>query len=183
MEIFAQIIGIIAMVINVCSFVQKEQKTIIAMQFVGSMLFAINMLMLGAITGGLMNFAGVVRALVFLNKKRLGEQKWLFAAGLSVFYIVLYILGFVVFGKEATVKNIMVEFLPVFAMIVMTVGFTVDGAKKTRIFGFINSPPWLVYNIINWTIGGIICEVFCMSSIILGMVCYDRKDVNKNGTV
>ena len=75
------------------------------------------------------------------------------------------------------------EFLPLFAMIVMTTGFAVDGAKKTRIYGFINSPPWLIYNIINWTIGGIICEVFCISSIIVGMIRYDRKGVYKNGTV
>jgi len=86
-------------------------------------------------------------------------------------------------GEEATMRNLIIESLPVFAMIVMTIGFALEGAKKTRIFGFINSPPWLIYNIVNWTVGGIICEVFCISSIIVGMIRYDRKGVYKNGTV
>ena len=93
MEIAAQIIGIIVMLINIVSFSRKEQKTIIAMQFVGSILFATNMLMLGAVTGGLMNLAGIVRGLVFLNKKRLGRLKWVFTAGLFLLYITLYVLG------------------------------------------------------------------------------------------
>lgn len=183
MEKTAQIIGIIAMVINICSFVQKEQKNIIAMQFVGSILFAINMLMLDAITGGLMNVAGIVRGFIFLNKKRLGKLKWVFTGGLFVLYIALYICGFVVLGKDPSIRNLIVEFLPVFAMIVMTLGYALEGAKKTRVFGFINSPPWLIYNIMNRTIGGIICEVFCISSIILGMILYDRKESNCNGKV
>ena len=183
MELAAQIIGIVGMVIIVVSFAQKQQRTIIIMQFAGSLLFATNMLMLGAISGGLMNVGGIVRGIVFLNKKRIEKYKWFFVTGLSVLYIALYSLSFVVFGKAATAGNLAFEFLPVFSMIMMTIGYAADGAKKTRIFGFINSPPWLVYNMCNFNIGGTICEIFCMSSIILGMIRYDRKGVNKNGTV
>ena len=183
MEIAAQIIGILGMIIIVISFAQKQQRTIIVMQFAGSLLFAANMFLLGAVSGGLMNVGGIVRGVVFLNKKRLGKYKWLFVIGLAVFYVVLYSMSFFVFGKPATIENLLFEFLPVFAMIMMTVGYAADGAKKTRIYGFINSPPWLIYNMCNFNIGGTICEVFCMSSIILGMIRYDRKGVSGNGTV
>ena len=92
-------------------------------------------------------------------------------------------MGFTVFDKTADLKNILIELLPLLGIIMMTIGFAVDEERKTRIFGFLNSPPWLVYNIINFNIGGIICEIFCMLSVIYGMVRYDRKGVVKNGTV
>lgn len=183
MEIIAQILGIIAMCLNVAVFVMKKQKTMIIIQFIASVLFATNMLLLGALSGGLMNGAAIVRGIVFMNKRRLGNRKWLFTGGLIGIYIVLYILGFAVFGKSAEVRNIIIEFLPLFAMIMMTIGFAADSARKTRIFGLINSPPWLVYNIINFNVGGIICEIFCMISVVCGMIRYDRKGVDKNGTV
>ncbi len=183
MEIFAQIIGIVGMIVNICSFVQKEQKNIIAMQFAGSILFSLNMFMLNAISGALMNGAGIIRGIVFMNKSRLGKYKNCFVSALIVLYIICYVLSFAVFGKEATSWNLILDFLPLFAMIVMTLGYAAEGAKKTRIFGFLNSPPWLVYNICNGNIGGTICEVFCILSIIAGMILYDRKDMNKNGTV
>ena len=183
MTVFAQVIGIIGMVNNVISFAMKKQKTIIVMQFVGSILFSINMLMLDAVSGGLMNVAGIIRGIVFMNKSRLGRFKNPFVGGLMTLYVACYVLSFTVFGKEATAWNLIIEFLPLFSMVVMTLGYAADGAKKTRIFGFLNSPPWLIYNIYNSNIGGTICEVFCISSIIFGMLMFDRKKVDKNGTV
>ena len=179
MEVFAQVIGIIAMMMNVSIFSMKNQKTMIFIQFLASILFSVNMLLLGALSGGLMNIAGVVRGIVFVNKKRLGKMKWFFTAGLFALYIVFYILGFAVFGKEVSPANVIIEFLPVFAMIVMTIGFAVEGAGKTRLYGLVNSPPWLIYNSINFNIGGIICEIFCILSIVWGIFRHDIKKEKK----
>ena len=183
MTVIAQIIGIIGMINNVISFAMKKQKTIIVMQFAGSILFCINMLMLDAVSGGLLNGAGIIRGIVFMNKRRLGRFKNLFVGVLIALYVTCYILSFTVFGKELTWWNLTIEFLPLIAMIFMTFGYAAEGAKKTRIFGLLNSPPWLIYNISNLNIGGTICEVFCISSIIFGMLMFDRKEVDKNGTV
>jgi hypothetical protein len=99
------------------------------------------MFMLGAISGGLMNVAAMIRGIVYMNKERIGKYKWYFTAGLIILYCVLYVLGFVAFGKPATMRNIIIEFLPLLGIVLMTLGFAVDSTKKTRIFGFANSPP------------------------------------------
>ena len=70
LEWIAQIIGIVAMGIIILSYQQKKQSTVIAFQLFGSALFAINFFMLGAIMGGLLNFIAIIRAIVFLNKKK-----------------------------------------------------------------------------------------------------------------
>ncbi|MBQ7902023.1 MAG: YgjV family protein [Clostridia bacterium] len=174
-QIFAQAIGIAAMIMNVCSYQRKSQKKIIVMQFFSSVLFCINMLMIGALMGGLMNIAGIARAVVFFNKERLGRSKPWWIAGFTVLYFVLYVCTFTVFGKAVTVPNLIVEFLPVVGMTSMTIGFAVNSAKYTRLLGLINSPSWLIYNIANGAIGGIIAEVFGIVSIMAALLRFSRN--------
>lgn len=174
-DIIAQTIGIIAMAINIISFQQKSQRTIIIMQLFGASLFAVNMFMIGATVGGFLNLIGAVRALVYSDKKRFKTDKpvWLFV--FCALYLASYVLNFAVFGKEPTAVNFIVEFLPLIGMTASGIGFYLSDAKSVRRLGMVSSPSWLIYNIVNFALGGIICEVFCMISIIIGMLRLDRK--------
>lgn len=174
-EIFAQAVGIAAMAIIIYSFQQNTHKKVVAFQFFGCMLFAASFFMLGAIVGAIMNVISVFRALVYSNKEKFrGDHKGWMALFMAL-YVLTYILTFTVFGKEFTLYNAVLELLPVIAMVVTTVGFSLDSAKIVRLFGLVNSPCWLVYNVANLALGGIICEVFSLCSIFIGMFRYDRK--------
>ena len=71
MTLTAQIIGIFAMVANVAAYQFKNKRNVILCQLAGSALFAVNMFMLDALMGGLLNVVGIVRAIVYINKDRL----------------------------------------------------------------------------------------------------------------
>lgn len=174
-EIIAQALGIIAMSINIISYQQKEQRKIIIMQLFGSTLFAVNMFMIGATVGGILNAVGAVRAIVYSNKKKFRADKliWVFVFG--ILSLTSYVLTFTIFGKEPTVTNIIVEFLPLIGMLATGIGFYLTEAKTVRRMGLISSPSWLIYNIFNFAIGGIICEILAIFSIIIGMLRHDRK--------
>lgn len=176
-EFIAQGIGIVAMVLNIFSYQLKNQKSIIAVQFFGSVLFCINFLMLGALTGGIMNIVALGRALAFYNKDKMGNGKKYWIAGFLVVYLAVYVCTFAVFDKEITVFNLITEFLPVIGMAAMTFGFAMDGGKYTRRLGLLNSPMWLIYNIVNFAIGGIIAEAFSLVSIIIATIRYDIKGI------
>ena len=79
------------------------------------------------------------------------------------------------FGKEPTLINFIIEFLPLIAMVVSGIGFYLSEAKTIRRLGLVCSPLWLVYNIYNVAIGGIICEILAIFSIIIGIVRLDIK--------
>ena len=177
-EIIAQAIGIVAMAFNIMSYQQKTQKKVIICQLFGCTLFAINFLMLGAIVGALLNTVGAVRAIVFMNKEKLHSDKLIWTIGFIFVYIVSYILTFTVFGKELTLFNCVTELLPVIGMTATTVCLRYKEAKTIRLFGLISSPSWLVYNIVNFAIGAIICEVLCLGSIVIGILRFDipKKD-------
>ena len=174
-EIIAQIIGLFAMAFNIFSYQQKTHRRAIAFQLGGSILFALNYLMLGAMVGGILNAVGIVRALVFLNRDKLKATHPMWLAGFTAVYLLSYVLTFTVFGKEVTPFNLIVEFLPVIGMTATTISFRLTDAKSIRRFGLISSPSWLVYNIVSFSLGAIICEVLSLGSIFIGMCRLDRK--------
>jgi len=173
--IIAQIVGLFAMAFNIFSYQQKTQKAAIAFQLGGSILFAVNYLMLGAVVGGILNAVGTVRALVFLNKEKLNATRPVWLIGFTAVYLLSYVLTFTLFGKEATLFNLIVEFLPVIGMTATTISFRLSDAKDIRRFGLISSPSWLVYNIVSFSVGAIICEVLSLGSIFIGMLRLDRS--------
>jgi hypothetical protein len=147
---------------------------------VGSALFSANMLLLGAVTGGIMNLLGVARSLVYMNKDSLKIPIKAVNALFVGAYLVSYLLSFIAFGTEPSTRNFMLELLPVIAMSSMTLAFSGDNARIVRLSGFISSPCWLVYNIFNNAIGGILCEAFGLVSIITSLIRIDILG-KKNG--
>ena len=172
----AQIIGIVAMVINVLSLQMKSQRNIIRTQLIGSVLFAINMYMLNAVMGFILNVIGVARAIVYSNKKFFKAENKIWTYIFLIAYVSAYGLTFTVFQKEATTKNLIIEVLPLIAMYATTLSFAMKKSSDIRKFVFISSPLWLTYNIVNKAIGGGMCEIFGLISNITAII---RLDMNK----
>ena len=175
-EIIAQAVGIVAMAFNIFSFQKKTQKGVIAFQLVGGALFAINFLLLGAYVGGILNVIAALRAVIFLNKEKLKADRPVWFIGFTAIYISVYILSFTVFGTKPSPYNFVIELLPVIGMVATTVGFSLKKAADVRKCGLVSSPSWLVYNISNFSLGAIICEVLSLISIVTGII---RLDINK----
>lgn len=175
MHIFAQQIGILAMSANVVSYQFKSKRTILAFQLLGSTLFAVNMFLLDAIMGGILNIVGILRAIVYMQKERFGSNVKLINSGFMLIYALSYVAVFMVLKKEPSLVNLAIELLPIIGMSVMTVGFSGTNAKTIRICGFINSPCWLIYNCVNFSIGGILCEIIGLFSAIFAYFRLDKK--------
>lgn len=175
MYLTAQLIGIAAMGFNILSYQQKTRSRAIAFQLVGSLMFSVNFFLLGAIVGAILNVVSAIRAVVFLNRDKLHANHSAWLAGFILVYLISFILTFTAFGKDPTPMNLLVEFLPVIGMTATTVSFRMSDAKAIRRFGLISSPSWLIYNIANFSIGAIACEVLSLCSIVIGIFRYDRQ--------
>ena len=80
----------------------------------------------------------------------------------------LFALGGIKIGRRFFMGSVI-------GMISTTISFRLTDAKSIRRYGLISSPSWLIYNIANFAIGAIICEVLSLGSIILGIIRLDRK--------
>ena len=175
MNILAQGLGIVGMLFNILVFQQRKQRGVLICQFFAAISFAFNYLLLGAVIGGVLNLIGAVRALVFLFEKRTKANS---IAWLIIFIIAFassYPLTFLVFKTPITPKNLIIELLPVIAMILITVSLRLGKAKAVRAFSLFSSPMWLVYNCFSGSFGAIASEILNLISIIVGIIRLDTK--------
>lgn len=163
------------MCINVLSYQAKTQKGVIFMQALASVLFFVNYLIIGAYTGAVLNLVAILRGVVYGFRERFHAEKGIWLAVFCVIYALTYVMTFTVFSKPFTLENALIELLPVIAVTAGTVAFKMGTARHVRLSVFVNSPSWLVYNFINFVIGGIICESIAIVSAIIGIIRHDLK--------
>ena len=175
-SLIPQIIGIIGMTLNILSYQPKNKKNILLLQLCGSIFFAVNLLWLGAITGAILNLINIALTLVFLYKDKTRAHRFIWFVIFSVAYISAYVVSFVIFKKEPSIQNLTVELLPVIASILAVISYRMKDSKAIRKLGWIRSPLWLIYDAVAFSIGGILCEVFTLVSILVGVL---RLDINK----
>ena len=170
--IVAQIFGLLGMAMNIASYQARERRRVILIQLFGSTFFAVNMLMLGAYSGFLLNAIGIARALVYARPAVMKRARGWNAAFIAL-YALSYAAVFIAFRKPPTAMNLILELLPTLAMTVSTLAFARSAAVIRRC-AFVSSPCWLIYNCVNGSIGGIVCELLGLASAIAGMLRLDR---------
>ena len=182
MEFWIQAIGIVAMALNISAYQFKSKRSLLLCLCMGSALFSVNLFLLGAVTGGIMNVLSVIRSLVYINKDKLPISIKSVNLIFILSYLISYVLSFTIFGTEPIVQNFILELLPIIAMSAMTIAFADNNAKIIRLSGFISSPCWLIYNIFNNAIGGMLCEIITLVSIISALIRIDILGNKKEGT-
>ena len=180
LEVIAQAIGIIGMIINLISYQQKKQINLILCQMLGGGMFIFNFLLLGIIDGvfyigTILNILGVFRCIVFANKKLFRSDNPIWLAVFTVLYFGAYALSFTVFGNEVNARNLIIEVLPVLAMVAGTFAVYMREARNARKLSLISSPLWLSYDAFAGSIGGVIGESLNLCSIVVGMFRHDIK--------
>ena len=156
MELFAQIMGILAAIIAISSFQVKNNVGFYAMQGLSGLCFAVNFFLLGSYTSAAFNVLNIVRGLGFAFEKNKKPNITLF--GMWIIYIAVTVLTYS--GPLSAIICI--------AQILSTFGMWTRDAKKMRIMQFFAaSPLWLVNNIVVGSVGATVCEIFNMCSIIV----------------
>jgi hypothetical protein len=174
-KLIGQSLGILAMAFNILSYQSKKARGVIFMQLFGASLFAASFLMLEQYVGGILNIIAAIRAILFYFKKQTKIDR---AGWIPVFiasYLAVYAATFLWLGQEPTVRNFIIEILPVLGMTATTIAYRFEDAGKVRQLGLISSATWLIYNANAHAIGAIICEVLSLGSIFIGMLRLDRK--------
>ena len=172
----AELLSIVGMIFNITSFLQKSQKNILIIQFFGASFFTVSFFMLNAPTGACLNIIAVIRAIIYANKEKFHAHKKIWVFLFFVIYLLIYVATFTLFHKDMSVRNALIELLPVVAMTVATISFSMPEAKHVRRLALISSPLWLIYNVFSASLGGILCEGFSIGSVFVGMFCHDRKN-------
>lgn len=171
-DIIAQAFGIVGLIIIVYSFQCKKNKNFFLMQGIGSSMFFVNFIIIGAFAGAFFNLSNLVRGLLFSKSDK---KLWKL-----IITEILYTFCFVfsIFITRGDLFQIFLSALPYTALIVMSVYMWKGNPKHIRYSQVIYmSPAWIVHNIFNFSLGGIICESFNMVSSVIALIRYRKNNL------
>ena len=168
MAIFTQILGFAGLGLILLSFQFTRQKAVIRVQLYSSLVFAIHYLLLGAVTGALLNLIGICRALVFSSREHSWAQKKWWLPLFCTSYCIVYVLMFTLWGMEASPRNLLLEILPVIGSIATTIGFHLDNVTMRKL-ALVNGGTWVIYAILCGSIGGALTEAVGIVSVLIGL--------------
>lgn len=167
--LLTQAIGFLGTGLFFLSFQCRQNRRLFQVQFLSYLLYTIHFLMLGATTGGLSYVINLIRSLCLASRWKFARSNTMctILCGLQVAVLYFTWSGWI-------------SILPVVANIASTIGNYSNNARKIRIAGiFINSPLWIVYNIIVGSWAGILDEVVSEASMILSIIRFGWKELDR----
>ena len=166
--IIIQAIGLLGTVLFFLSYQCKSNKNLFRVQFGSYLCYTVHFLLLGAITGGISYVLNTVRSFC------LGSQN-VFLKGKKMCYIICSLQMITLLLTWDGWWSV----LPVAANIAATIGGYTYNARKISVAGiFINSPLWIVYDIIVGSWAGILDEIVSEASMLLSIYRYGWKNLD-----
>ena len=166
----AQACGIVGLIIIVWSFQCKQNKNFFIMQGTGSFMFFLNFILIGAYGGAFFNMANLLRGLLFADGQK---KKWKLVL-VEIAYTLCFAFSIIL---DHSPRSIFLVALPFSALIIMSVFMYIGNSRHIRYFQIAYmSPSWIVHNIFNFSLGGLICECFNMVSSFI--YCLRERKVN-----
>lgn len=166
--IFIQAIGVLGTVLFFLSYQCKSNKNLFRVQLISYLCYTVHLLMLGAITGGISYVLNTVRSFCLGSKNAFLKGKWMCM-------IICLLQG----AALVLTWNGWWSILPVVANVAATIGGYTYNARKIRVVGiFINSPLWIVYDIVVGSWAGILDEIVSEASMLISIYRYGWKNLD-----
>ncbi len=173
-EIIAQIFGIAGLLFTVLSFQEKNNRRFFIEQGLAGMMFCINFILIGAVSATLFNMTNLIRGALLSKNDRKAWRLIVIEA--------LYTISFII-SLTLIINNpfqIFLSALTYFALFLMTVLMWLGNGKIIRYAQLaIVSPAWIIHNIFNFTLGGLLCEILAMLSVIISFIRYGKDGFEK----
>ncbi|MBQ8350421.1 MAG: YgjV family protein [Clostridia bacterium] len=163
-----QLIGFVAMGLGIGSFQAKRRTTILTIQISASVLWCLQFFLLNSPAGLINNVLGIARNTVYSQKER-----WVWVR--SIFVPIGFMAAFVAAGIYTYTLEGLISLLPTVAMIIQTAAYYITNEKILRICSLFVSPLWLIYDAIQLSAAGVLCESFTIISIIIALIRYREK--------
>ena len=169
MKIITQLFGLGAMVSLFLIYQQKSRKKILIAKLFADICWAAHYLSLGGIAGMIPNAVGIVRELIFINRK---NKKW----ASIVLWPILFIL--ISWGLGFRTFHSWYNLLPITASTFVTISLWIDNPKLTKIISLPVSLAFMIYDVYVHSYVGIANEIIAIISILISFV-KERKENNE----
>ena len=168
-SMFIQIIGLIGTALFFLSYQCKSNRNLFRVQLLSYVCYTVHLLLLGAVTGGISYVLNTLRSFCLGSKWRFGRS-WSMCCIICTLQMVTLLVTW----------SGWISILPVAANIAATIGGYTHNPRKIRVAGmFINSPLWIIYDIMVGSWAGILDEVVTEASMIISILRYGWKALDR----
>jgi len=158
--IISQVITVLYFAVLSSSYLLKERKKILVANFVAHIGQTTAMAMLGGYTGAAMAFIMMLRDLILLIQEIKKSKNGKISEKLDFSILVitlLLIIGLTIFTYQGPLS-----LLSVIATLITTFALWQKNVKRYKILGIISGILWLIYNVVIFSVMGIILESILM---------------------
>ena len=164
MNIPAQIIGIIGLIVITIGMQSKQKKNMLLAQAITNACFTAQYFLVGALTGAVMYIVNTTRTVAFYQQDRREKKP-------NIWLLALFVALAVGFGVY-TFKGIYSLF-PIIGSIATTYGGWQKQARILRIGMLISSSILIVHDLHFGAYAGMITYAFVFTSTLIGFIRYD----------
>lgn len=191
-EFVIQTIGFVGILINLIAFQFNSHAKIVFLRTLGSVMFGIQYLFLGAIPGLVVEFIGWIRNVVFIYTVKKNKNTkfwiWFFSAITVVAGVVTIALSWKtsiekisMWSKNHVICTILavgISVVAIVAKVLSTIAYGIKNPNTIRKLNLPTSSMWLFYNFVAFSIAGVINEAITIISNLIAQWRY-RKPKNK----
>lgn len=163
-QIIAQILGFVTVVLGFISFQVKTSKKLLLVQTLTCLVFSTHYYLIGAFPAAFMNMLGMVRNIVYYHKDKSFYRPKLFPI---FFGVLMLIVGTLTANGPHSV-------LVISGLVINTVCLSMKNPQSIRKSVLFTCVLVLIYDVIEGSIGGIVYESVAIISAIIGLIRYRK---------
>ena len=161
--ILVQGIGFLGMACTVLAFQCKGYRKLVGLRGVTELLFGLQYILLGAYSGAAADFVGCLRNGIFLecDRRKRSLRPWrLVFCGI---FVIMSLLTWA--GPKSLLSAV--------AKVASTIGYGSSDPRLIRLITLCSSCCWLIYNVLVFSLAGIVCEIITLVSVGIGILRFD----------
>ena len=157
--LIGQALGVVAVILGFVTYQMKSPKALLIVNLITCGVFCLHYLLIGAISGAVMNGLGILRNVVYTNrdKKIFSSPAWPF-----IWAAVMLVAGLITWQDWRSV-------LMVCALVINSMALSMKNAQHIRYSLLITCPLVMIYDVLLHSYGGIVYEgmsIYLLSSAL-----------------
>ena len=162
--LIGQALGVVAVILGFITYQMKGSKRLLIVNLITCGVFCLHYLLIGAISGAVMNGLGILRNVVYTNrdKKIFSSPVWPF-----VFAAMMVAAGILSWQDWRSI-------LVICALFINTLALSLKNAQHIRFSLLITCPTVLVYDLLLHSYGGAVYEGMSIASALIGIVRFRK---------
>ena len=161
--ILVQGIGFMGIACSILAFQYKQYRPLVTLRAATELFFGIQYILLGAYSGAAMDFLGCFRNWVFLDCDKKGKSLRPWRILFSVIFVAATLLTWA--GPKSLLSAV--------AKVASTVAYGSSNPRLIRFITLCSSSCWLIYNLLVFSLAGVLGEVITLASVLIGILRFD----------